>query len=324
MEDDFCFWDDLANPKLGLNLFPERQQIQQKNINQNHIMYKYSDLKWIKSVTREKGASWAYIEFKLGDTFDLNFSKNPKWYPTNYEKAMPGDLMVLFQTLKSSPNFRGGTFITHLVTPLDNYIGKIPDSNHPYLRLVGVVGIPKNNLPLDLNWSLLKANRGQICIVDTLESKLGSKTISQKQNFLFELFNIDNNLITEINNVNDDVDEGLEEGADKSKYKLHKFKERKPELIAKAKAVAKKENRLFCEVCNFNFEIEYPMIGSGFIECHHRFPISTGGLRKTKIEDLALVCSNCHRMLHRKYINGNYLLVEELRELILNKMSDIR
>lgn len=287
-------------------------------------MYKYSDLKWIKSVTREKGTAWAYTEYKLGDIFNLNFSKNPKWYPTNYEKAKPGDLMVLFQTLKPSANFSGGTFITHLVTPLDNYIEKIPNSDHPYIRLVAIVGIPKENFPLDLNWSLFKANRGQICFVDTLESKRGDKTISQKQNFLFELFNIDNNLITDINDQKDFEDEGLEEGAEKTKFKLHKFKERKPELIAKAKALAKEENRFFCEACNFNFEIEYPIIGLGFIECHHRIPIATGGIRKTRFEDLALVCSNCHRMLHRKYLNGNYLLVEELKELILNKKSDIR
>lgn len=53
--------------------------------------------------------------------------------------------MVLFQTLKPSPNFTRGTSITHLVTPVDNYIGKVSDSNHPYIRLVGVVGVPKNN-----------------------------------------------------------------------------------------------------------------------------------------------------------------------------------
>ncbi|MBF4466222.1 HNH endonuclease [Flavobacterium sp. LC2016-12] len=283
-------------------------------------MYKSSDIKWIKSVTRDKGNSWAYMEYKLGDTFNLNFSKNPKWYPTNYEKAKPGELMVIFQTLKSTPTFGGGTFITHLVTPLDNLIGKVSNPDHPYIRLVGVVGIPKVNLPLDSTWTLFKANRGQICFVDTLESHRGDKTILQKQNFLFELFNIDNNLITEIYDEKDN-DEGLEEGADKSVYKLHKFKERKPELIAKAKAIAKEEDRLFCEACGFNFETEYPLLGLGFIECHHRVPISIGGIRKTKFEDLALVCSNCHRMLHRKYVNGNYLLVEELRKLILENRA---
>lgn len=281
-------------------------------------MFSTSDLKWIKSVKREKGTSWAYIEYDLGDTFYLNFSKSPKWYPTNYNKAKPGDLLVLFQTLQPSKDFAGGTFVTHLVTPLDNILGNDPLSpDHPHTRLVAVIGVPKENSALDKNWSLFKANRGQICYVDTLESSRGEKTILQKQKYLFDLFKIDNNLSIEIESESE-LDEGLEEGAEKTLLKLHKFKERKPELIARAKLLAIQENRLFCEACNFNFEISYPEIGNGFIECHHRNPISTGGIRKTKIEDLALVCANCHRMLHRKSANGKYLLVEDLKKIILN------
>ena len=278
----------------------------------------YTYLKWLKNVTRDKGSSWAYMEYGLGDTFNLNFSKNPKWYPTNYKQAKPGDLLVLFQTVVSSPGFIGGTYVTHLVTPLDNYIDKVDNPNHPYVRLVAVVGVPTNNHPLDSNWSLFKANRGQICFIDTLESKRGDKTIQQKQNYLFNLFNIDDkviSLLSEINITQDKLEEGVTEGSEKTIFRLHKFKERNPQLIAKAKALAIKENRFFCEVCKFNFEIEYPGLGLGFIECHHKMPIAKGGIRNTKIQDLALVCSNCHRMLHRKNINGKYLTIEELRGL---------
>ncbi len=42
-------------------------------------------------------------------------------------------------------------------------------------------------------------------------------------------------------------------------------------------------------------------IGSDFIEGHHTVPISElKGEVKTKVKDVALVCSNCHRMLHRR------------------------
>jgi hypothetical protein len=51
----------------------------------------------------------------------------------------------------------------------------------------------------------------------------------------------------------------------------------------------------------------------GFIECHHLVPLhELRGLRKTRLEDLALVCSNCHRMLHRQ---RPCLTVNELRRL---------
>jgi len=42
-------------------------------------------------------------------------------------------------------------------------------------------------------------------------------------------------------------------------------------------------------------------LGRGFIQAHHTIPVSE--LRKeskTKVRDIALVCSNCHRMLHRR------------------------
>jgi putative restriction endonuclease len=39
------------------------------------------------------------------------------------------------------------------------------------------------------------------------------------------------------------------------------------------------------------------------IECHHSIPISQmDDNQKTKIQDIIMVCSNCHRMLHRKKI----------------------
>ena len=38
--------------------------------------------------------------------------------------------------------------------------------------------------------------------------------------------------------------------------------------------------------------------------------------RITKIEDLALVCSNCHKMLHKKKEDGSYHVIESLKEVI--------
>ena len=45
----------------------------------------------------------------------------------------------------------------------------------------------------------------------------------------------------------------------------------------------------------------FGQIGNGFIECHHKIPLSKYVKNNvTKLEDLALVCSNCHRMLHKE------------------------
>ena len=283
-------------------------------------MINISDIKWIKSVTRDKGKNWAYTNYNLGETFLLNFSKNPKWYPTNYLKAKPGEIIVLFQTMLPTTENKGGWYLTHLITPIDNLLTQVGNSAHPYVRLVAVVGILKDLNPINGNeWSLYKCNRGQICKIDTIEKRNTELTILQKQQFLINLFEVDTELIQNLTNIEFeqiDFDEnGIEEGAEKTKLKLHKYKERNPEIITKAKNKAKLLNKLYCEVCTFNFANEYPHLGDGFIECHHKKPIATGGIRITKVEDLALVCSNCHRMLHRKNKEGNYYSVEELKSI---------
>jgi predicted HNH restriction endonuclease len=58
---------------------------------------------------------------------------------------------------------------------------------------------------------------------------------------------------------------------------------------------------LRCDVCGFSFNAVYGEIGENYIEAHHLVPVSE--MREgdeTGIEDIALVCSNCHRMIHRK------------------------
>ncbi|GAA4149410.1 hypothetical protein GCM10022217_01260 [Chryseobacterium ginsenosidimutans] len=290
------------------------------------LLYTHSDIRWIKSVTRNQGESWAYMEYNIGDTFPLNFSKNPKWYPTNYLKAEPREIIALFQSLKTSKDEPGGWYVTHLVAPVDNRLGKVDLASHPYTRTVALVAKSSNPVLLDHDqWSLYKCSRGQVCNIKTIERRSGKDfSIQEKQKFIWNLFDrIDPDLINSIplneNDLFDYDDKGEEEGADRTLHRLHKLKERKPGIIKKAKEKAIREHRLFCEVCLFDFEKEYPELGKGFIECHHKQPIAKGGVRKTKIEDLAIVCANCHRMLHKRDKNGNYLQVEDLRMLI-NKM----
>jgi predicted HNH restriction endonuclease len=98
----------------------------------------------------------------------------------------------------------------------------------------------------------------------------------------------------------EDDEESFQEG--KEKYRTHLLKERSGQLVRAAKYKGlSNDSKLCCQVCGFSFVEKYGEIGEGFIEAHHLYPISE--LTKeteTKIEDLILVCSNCHRMLHRK------------------------
>lgn len=118
----------------------------------------------------------------------------------------------------------------------------------------------------------------------------------------------------------EDVDDGFviaQEGAILSK--LHKVRERNASLVARKKSqYFNATGKLECEVCGFDFNRTYGERGAGFIECHHTTPLSElVGKRATTLNDLALVCANCHRMLHSQ---RPWLSTLELKNII-NQLS---
>lgn len=104
-------------------------------------------------------------------------------------------------------------------------------------------------------------------------------------------------------------------------YKLHKYKERNRSIIKKKKeSYLKKYGKLNCEICGFDFVSVYGEIGAGFIECHHKKALSElTEETETTLNDLILVCPNCHRMLHRK---SNLLSIEELKNILNHTLSN--
>lgn len=97
--------------------------------------------------------------------------------------------------------------------------------------------------------------------------------------------------------------------------RIHLVRERNRKLVERKKAAALvRMGRLFCEVCDFDFEARYGDRGRGFIEAHHTKPVHTlGEGAMTNIGDLALVCANCHRMIHAV---RPWLTLIELRSLL--------
>lgn len=96
-------------------------------------------------------------------------------------------------------------------------------------------------------------------------------------------------------------DSGFSEG--RQLLKKHLCRERNHSLIRKAKEKFKQEHegKVYCEVCGFDFYLNYGKLGEDFIEAHHTKAVSEmQENEKTRIEDIAMVCSNCHSMLHRR------------------------
>ncbi len=94
---------------------------------------------------------------------------------------------------------------------------------------------------------------------------------------------------------------GLEVTEGQMKYVAHLRRERNRVVIEAKKAEAlAKYNQLLCEVCNFDFGAFYGEWGEGFCEVHHKVPLAAlEGKRVTRLSDLAIICSNCHRVIHR-------------------------
>jgi 5-methylcytosine-specific restriction protein A len=97
-------------------------------------------------------------------------------------------------------------------------------------------------------------------------------------------------------------------------FRRHLVRERKPEIIkAKKEMVRSSNGKLACEACDFNFAEVYGERGEDYIECHHHNPLSESEGQKTKLEDLALLCANCHRIIHR---SRPWISVSQLKEII--------
>ncbi len=113
---------------------------------------------------------------------------------------------------------------------------------------------------------------------------------------------------------------GYDENEENSKegrvlFKMHKVRERANNIVAKKKStVLALKGKLECECCGFDFEEIYGELGRGYIECHHIVPLHKfNDSKRTKLDDLALVCSNCHRMLHRRI---SEISIKELKSLV--------
>lgn len=98
--------------------------------------------------------------------------------------------------------------------------------------------------------------------------------------------------------------------------RLHRSRERNQKLVNnKKKSVLRAEGALACEACRFDFGKVYGARGKGFIECHHTKPLADmkPGDR-TKLSELALICANCHRMIHSR---KPWLTMEEVKKLLV-------
>lgn len=106
----------------------------------------------------------------------------------------------------------------------------------------------------------------------------------------------DQSLSTAEETQSDLSDISLEE---RRRVRLHYTVDRNPRLARLAKEI----HGYRCQVCGFDYGAVYGKLGRNYIEAHHLTPLSqlppSQSLRLSPAEDFAVICANCHRMIHR-------------------------
>ena len=98
-------------------------------------------------------------------------------------------------------------------------------------------------------------------------------------------------------------------------FRLINYYERNSKLRTEAIKIHGKK----CKVCDFDFEKTYGKRGKDYIEVHHLKPLHT--LDKPEEvnpeTDMTVLCSNCHRMIHRK--KNAILSLDALKNILIEK-----
>lgn len=123
----------------------------------------------------------------------------------------------------------------------------------------------------------------------------------------------DGAVLADLQRINVDDGQGVEEGG--FTYRLHKRYERDRKVVDQKKALTLNQfGYLRCECCGFDFGQRYGALGFGYIEAHHRKPVfKMKPGERTRPDDLALLCSNCHRVVHSR---KEPLTIEEVKAAV--------
>jgi len=245
---------------------------------------------------------------------EIESGRNPPW--TTDELILALDLYLKNPLFPPSKTSKEITELSDLLNRLNTHPSKkrrasYRNPNGVYMKLMnfrrldpnytsnGKVGLQRGGKQDEIIWNKFAKNPKQISqlaqtIRQTINSGKGNQSFGKSEDFYEEV--------------------ALE---GKMLSAFHIRKERNRGLVEKRKKqFLKKHGRLFCEVCNFDFSERYGERGKGFIECHHTKPLHTlKPNSKTRASDLALLCSNCHRMIHAK---KDWLTIAELREILKN------
>lgn len=111
-----------------------------------------------------------------------------------------------------------------------------------------------------------------------------------------------------------DEDEVFTEG--EVATRVHKLRERDRSVRKKLLALRRTKGRLSCDVCGCWHNQISSKMEDALYEAHHIVPISQSMGKPIMLRDVALLCANCHRLIHRAIaVQKHWLPIVEARGL---------
>lgn len=215
------------------------------------------------------------------------FHKKKKFGPIDMRV---GDRVIFYETRKNPDEYTGGSKTIFAMGILTNEFQSIPEGKENR----GGKEWEKIQVVSPVIWLPPKEGVSFKKIIETIPQFKG--WVRQGIKLSKENFVILESMLREKEQEDVKKEElAYKEGAE-SKI-VQTAKERNPKL--RQAAILKYGKR--CMVCALNFDEFYGHdISNGYIEVHHEKALSESlGEREIHLDDVKVVCSNCHRMIHR-------------------------
>lgn len=230
------------------------------------------------------------------------WSKQKKMHPEVDDGIQKGDYILL-------PNLpKIGQW--SIAKVMGGYSFEIDPTSGNYGHILKVQLLNHNN-PIDpksefVSQSLRNTTSCQLRLWNIKKYKKDMRRLISKVKYEELLNQVTNDLIS----FDSESEESFKEGKP-SKQLVNKY-ERDPKLRTKAISI----HGTTCMACGFNFNQKYGEHGKNYIEVHHIVPLSQ--IKKSILinpeTDMVVLCSNCHRMIHRN--RNKPLNLERLIQLI--------
>jgi 5-methylcytosine-specific restriction protein A len=127
-----------------------------------------------------------------------------------------------------------------------------------------------------------------------------------------ELANLIRSGIAFIERTDEELNDAEEFSEGRVVSEAHSRRERDPRLRQRLMEQRRKDGALECEICGCLPPASE--FGEVIFEVHHLLPLAAAGERKTKLTDMALLCANCHRLIHRAIaIEKHWLSIQQAK-----------